>query len=270
MKAFTFAVLADSHIRLQTVNGYDFYPSNQIANARNCYVVAKINQLNPEFVIHLGDVIYPIPALPTNENAVQLAQNLFQRLKSKFYVVPGNHDVGDKVNAWVPAPAVTEESHKIFEKYWGRSFLSFNYEDCHFVLINSPVLNSGLQLEKEQKVWLEKDLSTNQLTGKRIFLFMHYSPYLNHPLEVEHYDNIGEPARSWVLSLLEKYNVEAVFAAHSHNFFFNRYLNTNLYGLPSVAFIRPDFSEMFHISPALEYGRNDFEKLVLCYLEYVG
>jgi len=261
MKAFTFAVLADSHIRLQTGNDYDFYPSNQIANARNYYVVAKINQLNPEFVIHLGDVVYPIPELQTYENAVQLAQNLYQRLKSKYYVVPGNHDVGDKANAWVPAPAVTEESHKIFEKYWGKNFSSFNYEDCHFVLINSQVLNSGLQLENEQKVWLEKDLSTNQITGNRTFLFMHYSPYLNHPLEAEHYDNIGEPARSWVLSLLEKYNVEAVFAAHSHNFFFNRYLNTNLYGLPSVAFVRPDFSEMFHISPALEYGRNDFEKL---------
>ncbi|MFX0199052.1 MAG: metallophosphoesterase family protein [Candidatus Hodarchaeota archaeon] len=261
MNPFTFAVLADSHIRLQMGNGYDVYPSNQFANARNRYVVDKINQFNPEFVIHLGDVVYPIPALPTHENAVQLAQNLYQHLKGKFYVVPGNHDIGDKVNAWVPAPAVTEESHKIFEKYWGRSFLSFNYEDCHFVLINSPVLNSGFQLEKEQKVWLEKDLDTTQMTGKRIFLFMHYSPYLTHPLEADHYDNISEPARSWLLSLLEKHNVEVVFAAHSHNFFYNRYLNTNIFVVPSVTFVRPDFSEMFYIKPALEYGRNDIEKL---------
>lgn len=261
MNPFTFTVLADSHIRLQPGNGYDFYPSNQFANARNRYVVDKINQFNPEFAIHLGDVVYPIPALPTHETAVQMAYNLYRRLKRKLYVVPGNHDVGDKPNAWVPAPMVTEESHRIYEKFWGRSYSSFNYEDCHFVLINSLILNSGLQLEKKQKVWLEKELDIAQTMRNRLFLFMHYSPYLNHPLEVEHYDNIGEPVRSWLLSLLEKYNVEAIFAAHSHNFFYNRYCNTNIYVVPSVTFVRPDFSEIFPIRPTLEYGRNDIEKL---------
>jgi len=44
-------------------------------------------------------------------------------------------------------------------------------------------------------------------------------------------------------------------------FFYDRYLNTALYVVPSVTFVRPGFGELFHIDPALEYGRNDFEKL---------
>ena len=261
MKTFNFVVLADSHIRLEEGDRHAFYPSDQLANARNRYVVQKINQLAPDLVVHLGDVIHPIPALPTHETAVQMAHDLYQRLESRLYVTPGNHDVGDKPNAWVPAPGVNEQSHEVFEKYWGQSYSSFDYQDCHFVLINSPLLNSGLEREKDQRGWLEQDLVASQKAGKRIFLFTHYPIYLNHPQEEEHYDNIAEPARSWVLSLLEKHGVEAVFAGHAHNFFYNRYLHTDLYVLPSVTFVRPEFSELFHIHPSSEYGRYDADKL---------
>ena len=105
--------------------------------------------------------------------------------------------------------------------------------------------------------------SGGQPTGRAASLLVYpITPlYLNHPQEAEHYDNISEPARSWLLSLLETYNVEAVFTAHSHNFFYNRYFNTDLYALPAVAFVRPDFSELFGIPPASEFGRNDVEKL---------
>ena len=261
MDPFTFVVLSDAHIRLEKGYRHTVYPSGQLANGRNRYVVDKINQLAPDWVIHLGDVVHPIPALAAHETAVQIARDLYQRLKSRLYVVPGNHDVGDKPNTWVPAPVVSEKHHEVFEKYWGKSYSSFDHRDCHFVLINSPVLNSGLRQEKDQREWLEQDLAANRQAGKRLFLFTHYPIYLHHPQEGEHYDNIAEPARSWLLSLLETYDVEALFAGHSHHFFYDHYRNTDLYVVPSVAFVRPDLSELFHIGPALEYGRNDFEKL---------
>jgi predicted phosphodiesterase len=259
---FSFAVMADSHIRLpKKSSGPDDYPSNQFFNARNHYVVKKINQFAPDFVVHLGDITHLIPALPDFENAMLMAKDIYRDLDSRMYVLPGNHDVGDKPNAWVPAPAVTEGSHEIFEAIWGRSYQSFDHGDCHFVLFNSLVLNSDLQRERDQRKWLESDLASNQKTGKRIFMFTHYPLYLHHPDEAVHYDNLGQPARSWLLALLEKYPVAAVFSGHTHNFFYNRYHNTDLYVLPSVAFVRPEFSEMSHIEPALEYGRNDFMKL---------
>lgn len=124
MKTFNFVVLADSHIRLEEGNRHAFYPSDQLANARNRYVVQKINQLAPGLVVHLGDVVHPIPSLPTHETAVQMAHDLYQHLESSLYVTPGNHDVGDKPNAWVPAPGVNEQSHEVFEKYWGQSYSS--------------------------------------------------------------------------------------------------------------------------------------------------
>jgi hypothetical protein len=260
--AFTFAILTDSHIRLpKESNGPDDYPSNQLFNARNRYAVRQINHLSPSFVVHLGDIPHPIPALPDFKPAMLAAQAIFRDFDSKLYVLPGNHDVGDKPNAWTPAPVVSHENLSTFEDIWGSSFQAFDKQDCRFYLINSPILNSGLQCEEDQRQWLESDLEANQKTGKRVFWFTHYPLYLHHPDEGEHYDNISQPARSWLLKLLEKYSVHAVFTGHTHNFFYNRYRNSDLYVLPSIAFVRPEFSELSHIEPALEYGRNDFDKL---------
>ena len=261
MCAFSFAVMADSHIRLEKGYHHTVYPSGLLANGRSRHVVKQINQLAPDLVIHLGDVVHPIQALSEHETSVQIARDLYQHLKSKLYIVPGNHDVGDKPKTWVPAPMVHEKSHETFEKHWGRSYLSFDHQACHFILLSSAVLNSGLRLETDQRKWLEQDLAHCQKAGKRLFLFTHYPLYLNHPQEEEHYDNIAQPARSWLLSLLKEYGVEAVFSGHSHHFFYNRHLDTDLYVAPSVGFVRPDFSELYHVHPGTEYGRNDVAKL---------
>ena len=120
-------------------------------------------------------------------------------------------------------------------------------------------MNSGLKSEKLQKAWLEKCLSDN--SGKRIFLFTHYPPFITQPHEEGHYDNIDEPPRSWLLDLTKKSKIEAVFAGHVHNFFYNHHGETDFYILPSVTFFRHDYSELFRVGPTEEYGRNDEGKL---------
>ena len=64
--------------------------------------------------------------------------------------------------AWAPAPTVDEAHIRLFEGLWGTSYGSFDVGDCHFVLLNSPVLNSGLPTELEQRRWLEADLERHR------------------------------------------------------------------------------------------------------------
>ena len=138
-------------------------------------------------------------------------------------------------------------------------FYSFEFLDCCFVMINSQILNSGLKSEDLQKAWLEQYLADN--SGKRTFLFTHYPPFITQPHEQWHYDNIDEPARSWLLDYTQKSNIEAVFAGHAHSFFYNRLGETQFYVPPSVTFFRHDYSELFRVGPAAEFGRNDPGKL---------
>jgi len=258
---FQFAVIADSHIRPPSGEAEGGYPSNRHAAARNRHVVDYINRLAPDFVIHLGDIVHPIPALPNHADAVALARDIYAGLSADLHVLPGNHDIGDKPNAWMPAPVVDATSHGIFEKHWGAPYQSFDHRDCHFVLLDTPVLNSGLPQEQKQKAWLERDLARNEAAGRRLFIFIHYPVFLFEPGEPRHYDNIDEPARSWLLGLLRRHGAEAVFAGHVHNFFFNRLHDTNHYILPSTAFVRPEYAELARVAPGREFGRDDGGKL---------
>jgi len=92
-------------------------------------------------------------------------------------------------------------------------------------------------------------------------VMIHYPLFLYAPDEVKHYDNIEEPARSWLMGLLKKYNAEAVFSGHVHNFFYNRWQGTDHYIVPSTAFVRPEYAELSSIGPGAEFGRDDDGKL---------
>ena len=256
---FTFAVIADTHTRPEEGDLSSPWRVNELANDRCRYVTALLNHLRPAFVIHLGDVVHPVPALPTYGAAAQAALAIFADLDAEIRYIPGNHDVGDKPFKAMPAAKVTDDGVALYERYFGALFSAFDYSDCRFVLINSPVLNSGLSSEEEQRTWLEAELADS--AGKRVFLFTHYPPYILEPDEPPNYDNIDQPQRGWLLSMIERCGVEALFAGHVHSFFYHRHHNTDCYLLPATSFFRQDYAELFRIEAAPEHGRNDAEKL---------
>lgn len=258
---FQFAVITDTHIRLLNATEEGGYASNRLTIERAKYVVKCINSFQPTFVVHLGDVVHPIPALGNHEEAVETAREIFSGIEAKFYVVPGNHDIGDKPNAWLLAPVVEEDSHQYFSKHWGPSYQSFSIQNCHFICLDSPIMNSGFQRERQQWTWLENELCTAREKGLRIFVFMHYPLFICDPNEPTHYDNIDQPARTGLLELFKQYHVEAVFSGHVHNIFVGINEGTKFYSAPSTAFVRPEYSELATVSPGDEYGRNDTAKL---------
>jgi len=256
---FTFAVIADTHTRPADGDLSSPWAVNALANDRCRYVTAWLNRLKPAFVIHLGDVVHPVPALPTYGAAADAALDMFEGLEASIRYIPGNHDVGDKPFKAMPAAAVNDEGMALYERYFGVPYQAFEHGECRFVLINSPVLNSGLAAEEMQREWLERELG--DCAGKRVFLFTHYPPYVLGPNEPPNYDNIDEPQRSWLLSLIEDCGIEALFAGHVHNFFYHRHGVTDCYLLPATSFFRQDYAELFRVEAAPEHGRNDAAKL---------
>ena len=261
-RIFTFAVIADTHLNQGEVECNSPFEVNRLANGRMRYVVHELNHYDVDFIIHLGDLIHPVPAV---ENLYLEAAERFKEqiadLNHSIFLVPGNHDVGDKPLGWSPAGEVNDAHLDLWTDTFGKHYYSFDHNDCHLIIVNAQIINTGLGAEAVQKEWLERDLAEN--AGKRIFINIHYPPYLCHPDEAEHYDNIGEPGRGWILDLLERYGVEGLFGGHVHNFWYLRYRNTDCYLLPSTSFVRQDYSEMLKAPPPpeLEAGRNDPAKL---------
>jgi len=261
---FRYAVISDTHIRPSGESSSP-WKTNLLTNDRARWVAHTINAHCPDLVIHLGDIVHPVPHLPTYGSASKVAREIMGSLAPPCYFVPGNHDVGDKNNPTVPSYIINDDYINDFHRYHGPTFQSFDHGDIHFVIINSLVLNSGLTQEAEQRDWLEADLDEHR--GRRIHVFSHYPPYLHKPDEPSNYDNLDQPARRWLLDLIEEHKVDALFAGHVHQFFYKRHGETDIYNLLSTCNLRQDFANLFRVEAPEEYGRNDAAKLGYCIVD---
>lgn len=174
----------------------------------------EINQLDPDFVISVGDII---DGGGTGEDTINGIWDEFDKtempvLKVPFVYMPGNHDI------WSPT------SKKVYEKRYGPRFKSFNYRGLHFICLNTQEAsgNEGTDyrfggrgsrsLGDEQLAWLKDDIERNR-NARRILIFMHQPTW-----------SALEP----VYPLLEGLRVN-VFAGHLH-----KYSYQEIHGIPHI------------------------------------
>jgi hypothetical protein len=257
MQPLQVAILADTHIRSTPEDPQACYPSDGLMNARARRVVELIRARDPDLAVHLGDVTHTLPALSAHGPTQRQARELLWSLDCAMMVAPGNHDVGDKPSSRASAARADRAAHDAFILTWGPPWMSLDHGGCRFITLDSPIMDTGDPMEAEQWTWLEDQLTEAQ----RSFVFLHYPPFLLHPDEPAHYDNLGLVARRRLLSLLAAHRVEAVFAGHVHNFFHHRHQGTEHWLLPSTAFVRPEYSELFPVPPLAENGRDDPDKI---------
>lgn len=261
---FTFAIVTDTHLSEEDGVSSSPWPSNKLANGRAHHVFERVRQIGPDFVLHLGDMIHPVPAQPTFRTAAEKFNALAATLPCPIYLTPGNHDIGDKPVRWAPAGSITSEYIGQYEEMFGKSYYSFIANECRFIILNASLINSGLPEEGEQKAWLEDEFAKG---GPRTFVSIHYPPYVCTPDEASGYDNIDEPGRSWLLDLVARYQPEAMFSGHVHNFWFDVYEGVKTYILPATSFVRQDYSEMYRVEGGPENGRDDTAKLGFCLVD---
>lgn len=256
-----FAVVTDTHVNHAEDETTSPWPVNRLANGRVRHAFRAIKAYAPAFVVHVGDMVHPVPTQPLYGDAVARFREIARELVCPLHLTPGNHDIGDKAVPWSAAAAMTEETLAVYEHHFGRTYYGFAHADCRFLVLNSLLINSGLAGERGQRQWLEDELARAATGNGRIFVFLHDPPFTTAPDEGASYDNLVEPGRSWLLDLLARHRVEAVFSGHVHNFWYNKHAETELYILPSTTFVRQDYAELYRVEPGPENGRNDPAKL---------
>ena len=71
-RLFTYAVITDTHLNQGETECNSPYEVNKLANGRMRHVVRDHNRRQLEFVIHLGDLLNPVPAIShLHERAAQ-------------------------------------------------------------------------------------------------------------------------------------------------------------------------------------------------------
>ena len=116
--------------------------------------VEKINLLQPEFVLSVGDLIEGYSEDP---GAWALEWSEFEtkltRLQMPFFFCPGNHDIAN-----LP---MSKEWYRKF----GRTYYEFRYQDCLFVVLNTedePKKDREYFFKPEQRAWLSRRSKTTK------------------------------------------------------------------------------------------------------------
>lgn len=258
---FEFVVIADTHYMLDPQGQQVEFQSRLKQSGRGEIAKRLAASLDAKFVMHLGDVVQEFPETPRFGRAMAEVKEQMAAAGFRAYHVAGNQDVGDKPDPTSPGLPATAESLAAFQREFGPSWYAFDSHGVHFVVANSQIMNTDLPAAEQQRLWLERELEDHH--GRRIVLFVHMPPYLGDPSEphLGHYDNIGEPDRSWLLDLVRRHRVELLLCGHVHFSFYDRIDSTRFLSVVSPSFTRPGFSHAFTSAAPPEQGRDDSGKL---------
>jgi len=147
IKPFRFAFLSDTHIGSPNGN----------ADEDLHRTVNDINNMNDiDFVVITGD----ITELGTNEELPR-AKKMFDSLKVKYYIIPGNHDVG-----W------SETGGMGFISTFGSDRFAFDHNGIRFIGCSSGpyVRMSDGHIPRDAMTWMKSILDTTNANMPVIFL----------------------------------------------------------------------------------------------------
>jgi hypothetical protein len=182
---FSFVVLGDS--------GRGGPPQHAVAH--------RIGALRPDFVLHTGDVIYPVgEAKDFDAKYFRPYRRLIASIP--FFLSLGNHDVGAaNGQAYLDAFHLPRNNPEGTKRYY-----SFDYGNARFIALDS---NQPPGPGTPMNVWLAEEL--RRAPKLWTFVFFHHSPYSS---GMVHGSNLAL-RRAWG-PLFEGARVAVVFSGHDH------------------------------------------------------
>lgn len=166
-------------------------------------VIEKINENNPLFVIHIGDIVCGGKRwLGVKKKDIEKQFSDFfsiaERLRPILYTVVGDMDI-------------LNNSSAIYSIYSRREeYYSFNYGNTHFIVLGTTDPLPG-EIGKKQMLWLKKELELYK-NSSAIFIFTHHPVFIPRGVRSESDDSVKE--NEMLHNLFLKYPVKAVFSGH--------------------------------------------------------
>ncbi len=197
-RSFSFAVIGDSG-----------------TGSRDQYAVAdRMAALDPQFVLHTGDVVYPDGQADGYD---PFFFKPYQTLAGRAAIFPtlGNHDYrSQRGQPYLDAFYLPHNNPANTERYY-----SFDWGDAHFTALD---FNTGPDVE--QLTWLKNDLASTDQLWK--FVFYHQAIYSSGP----HGDESWVEAKRQLLApIFEQNHVDVVFNGHDHDYERTQSINGVLY-----------------------------------------
>lgn len=226
----TIAVLSDFHVSEPD------HPDADDRIRRLLQVIEAIRASKPDLVLSPGDLTEHGEA-----GELQTSLECLQRLETTVRLVPGNHDVGDKIIEG--RLGVTAKRIELYRGIMGADAYSEQVKGIHLIGLNGPLIGSGLPEEELQWRLLESALATRGADTLRCppcIVMLHYPPYIETPEEsAGGYWALEAAPRRRLLDVAAAGRVSVVLSGHLHRPLWTSYRGVALATAPSVAFGLP-------------------------------
>ena len=138
------------------------------------FLSEKIISINPDLIIHSGDVAL---SDPDRIEDIEFAKSCLDSLKIDYMIVPGNHDIGDndiEVD-WLKAkPKICSESRREnWQRVFGDDFWLRSKGNYNFLGINSQLIGSSLEAEKQQNDMIDLALEKKSQELSNLIVVSH-------------------------------------------------------------------------------------------------
>ncbi|KLO21632.1 hypothetical protein X275_08475 [Marinitoga sp. 1197] len=210
-KTYTFKTVSEKVKEFKFV----VYADTRTYNKRHRIVADKIAEENPDFVVHVGDLVMDGRIMSDWDGFFWAIKNI--AANSPFYPVLGNHEYNSK---YYFSSFVTPQGGGDYNE----QYYSFNYGDAHFIVLDADVLlmqkdKEGMERETQ---WLINDLEKNK-NSKWKFVFFHEPFWTNC---TEYGVEPVSPTINYWKPVFEKYGVDIVFNSHFH--MYERFTNNKI------------------------------------------
>ena len=208
--AFEFAFLTDIHIKpeMNAPKGFQM-------------AINKVNELNPDFVITGGDLVYDVMRgnYEKSESLFNLYKDMCKGFEMPVYNCIGNHDL---FGIYEESPE--DENHPdykygMWERHFGDTYYSFDHKGWHFITLNSLDVTENKRYKgafhKEQLQWLAEDLNT--VDKSTPIVITTHIPMMCTYAQLNGSEGSRTVSNGFeVFKMLEGYNLKLVLQGHIH------------------------------------------------------
>jgi predicted phosphodiesterase len=194
--------------------GFAVIGDSGTGSAAQVAVADQMVALDPQFVLHTGDVIYP-DGQPDGYDPFFFRPYQALAQRAPVFSTLGNHDYRtQRGQPYLDVFHLPHNNPANTERYY-----SFDWGNAHFTALD---FNTGP--DPDQIAWLQEDLAATDKLWK--FVFYHQAIYSSGP---HGYESWVEAKRALLAPIFEQYHVAVVFNGHDHDYERTQLINGVLY-----------------------------------------
>ncbi|MEU4013712.1 metallophosphoesterase [Microbacterium sp. NPDC028030] len=194
--------------------------------------VAFINAMEPDIVVHTGDVTI---LDPDEDRDRVVAKEILAGISAPLRVLPGNHDVGEPGDDPFGDRPVTSDRIAAFRAHFGIDRFVEVVDGWAVVGFNSELFDSGLPEEEEQWAWLES--LPEQVGPRPVVVFTHKPVWAYAPEYQNTHLTVGPDSLPRLEAVLAQLDVRAFGSGHLHHYALTERDGAAVVSAPSTAFV---------------------------------